>query len=85
MTFSNNTPNTKTIVAGSILSLCVSQGFGERRNIVNISNNLTLSKYGRKQGNRGTKLYKLDDENMVDRIIKRGTNKENVREDGNIG
>mgnify|MGYP000556735885 CR=1 FL=1 len=58
--------NTKTIVAGSILSLWVSQGFGEQRNI-------------------GTKLYKLEDENMVGRFIKRGTNKENVREQGNIG
>ena len=58
--------NTKTVVAGSILSLWVSQGFGEQRNI-------------------GTKLYKLEDENMVGRFIKRGTNKENVREQGNIG
>ena len=31
-------------------------------------------------GNRGTKLYKLDDEENVSQIIKRGTNKENVWE-----
>ena len=31
-------------------------------------------------GNRGTKLYKLDDEKNVSQIIKRGTNKENVWE-----
>ena len=82
MTFSNNTPNTKTIVAGSILSLWVSQGFGDDG---------TLSKYRttehcqNMEGNRGTKLYKLDDENMVSRSIKRGTNEENVREHGNTG
>ena len=29
-------------------------------------------------GNRGTKLNKLGDENMVNKFIKRGTNKENV-------
>ena len=34
--------------------------------------------------NRGTKLYKLEDLNMVSKFIKRGTNKENVWEDGNI-
>jgi len=31
-------------------------------------------------GNRGTRLYKLEDENMVNTFIKRGTNKENVWE-----
>ena len=36
-------------------------------------------------GNRGTKLYKLGDENMVSKFIKGGTNKENVWEVGNIG
>ena len=36
-------------------------------------------------GNRGTKLYKLEDRNMVSKFIKRGTNKENVWENGNIG
>ena len=36
-------------------------------------------------GNRGTKLYKLEDVNMVSKFIKRGTNKENVWEHGNIG
>ena len=36
-------------------------------------------------GNRGTKLYKLEDENIVSKFITRGTNTENVREHGNIG
>ena len=52
----------------------------------------TLAKYRREQGNiglflgkRGTKLYKLEDENMVSKFIKRGTIKENVWEYGNIG
>ena len=36
-------------------------------------------------GNRGTKLNKLEGENMVSKVIKRGTNKENVWEHGNIG
>ena len=36
-------------------------------------------------GNRGTKLYKLEDENIASKFIKRGTNKENVWEHGNIG
>ena len=36
-------------------------------------------------GNRGTRLYKLEDENMVNTFIKRGTNKENVWEYGSIG
>ena len=31
-------------------------------------------------GNRGTKLYKLEDENIASKFIKRGTNKENVWE-----
>ena len=39
--------NTKTIVAGSILSLWVSQGFGEQRNIIR---NKTLQIRGRKHG-----------------------------------
>ena len=33
-------------------------------------------------GNRGTKLYKLEDENIASKFIKRGTNKENVWEHG---
>ena len=52
----------------------------------------TLEKYRRAQGNmslflgnRGTKLYKLEDEDMVSKFIKRRTNKENVRQHGNIG
>ena len=51
-----------------------------------------MAKYQREQGNmslfignRGTKLYKLEDENMVSKFIRRGTNKENVWEDGNMG
>ena len=31
-------------------------------------------------GNRGTKLYKLDEENIVSKFMKRGTNYENVCE-----
>ena len=36
-------------------------------------------------GNRETKLYKLEDENIASKFIRRGTNKENVWEYGNIG
>ena len=36
-------------------------------------------------GNWGTKLYKLEDENMVSKFIERGANKENMWEHGNIG
>ena len=36
-------------------------------------------------GNRGTKLNKLEGENMVSKFIKRGTNKEKLWEHGNIG
>ena len=36
-------------------------------------------------GNRGTKLFKLEDQNIASKFIKRGTNKENVWEHGNIG
>ena len=35
-------------------------------------------------GIRGTKLYKLEDAKIVSKFIKRGTNKENVWEHGNI-
>ena len=52
----------------------------------------TLVKYRKERGNmilflgnRGTRLYKLEDENMVNTFIKRGTNKENVWEYGSIG
>ena len=51
-----------------------------------------MAKYRKEQGNmsvflenRGTKLYNLKDENMASKFIKRGTNKENVWEHGNIG
>ena len=51
----------------------------------------TLRKYRREQGNmnlflgsRETKLYKLEGENILIKFIKRGTNKENVWEHGNI-
>ena len=36
------------------------------------------------KGNRGTRLDKLVDENMVNKFITKGTNKENVWEHGNI-
>ena len=52
----------------------------------------TLAKYPREQenmslilGNTGTKLYKLEEENIVSKFINRGTNTENVGEHGNIG
>ena len=52
----------------------------------------TLVKYRKERGNiilflgnRGTRLYKLKDENMVNTFIKRGTNKENVWEYESIG
>ena len=57
-----------------------------------LGNKETLAKYRRERGNvslflgnRGTKLYKLEDENIASKFIKRGTNKENVSEHGNIG
>ena len=57
-----------------------------------LGNKRTLAKYRREQGNmslflgnRGTKLYKLEDENIASKLIKRGTNKENVWEHGKIG
>ena len=54
-----------------------------------LGNKETLPTYRRKQGtwahffNRGTKLYKLEDEDMY--VIKRGTNSENMWEHGNVG
>ena len=52
-----------------------------------LGNKGTLTKYRRDQGNmslflgnRGTKLYKLDDEKIVSKFIKRGTTKENLWE-----
>ena len=56
-----------------------------------LGNKGTLAKYRREQGNMsaflgnsGTKLYKLKDENIASNFIKRGTNKKNVWEHGNI-
>ena len=49
------------------------RGFGEQGNM-----SLFL-------GNRGTKLYKLEDENIESKFITRGTHTENVQEHGNIG
>ena len=53
-----------------------------------LGNKVALAKYRRQQGNmslflgnRGTKLYKLEDENIVSKFMKRGRNKENVWED----
>ena len=50
-----------------------------------LGNKGTLAKYRREQGNislflgnRGTKLYKLEDENMVSKFIEREANKENM-------
>ena len=37
------------------------------------------------QNNEGYKTLQLEDENMVSKFIKRATNKEHVREHGNIG
>ena len=36
-------------------------------------------------GNKGTKLYKLENEKTVSKFIKRGTTKENVWEHRNMG
>ena len=67
---------------------CFVEGLPE----VSGGNKGTLTKCRRENGNmslflenRGTKLYKLEDVNEVNKFIKRGTNKENVWEDGNIG
>ena len=57
-----------------------------------LGNKGTLAKYPREQGymslylgNWGTKLYKLEEGNIVSKFITRGTNTENVWEHGNIG
>ena len=57
-----------------------------------LGNKGTLAKYSREQGNMslflgnwGTKLYKLEEENIVSKFITRGTNTENVLEHGKIG
>ena len=51
-----------------------------------------MAKHRREQGNMslflgngGTKLYKLEEENIVSKFITRGINKENVWEHGNLG
>ena len=57
-----------------------------------LGNKETLAKYRREQGNmnpflgsRGTKLYKLEDENNVSKFMRRKPNTEKVWEHGNIG
>ena len=57
-----------------------------------LGNKGTLAKCRRQQGNmnpflgsRGTKLYKLEDENNVSKFMKRRPNTEKVWEHGNIG
>jgi len=56
-------------------------GFGEQGNIAKISKGTeNMSPFF---GNRGTKLYKLEDKNIVSKLIRRGTNYENVWEHGN--
>ena len=58
-------------------------GLGEQGNIAKISKGTgNMSPFF---GNRGTKLYKLEDENIVSKFMKRGTNYDNVWEHGNIG
>lgn len=57
--------------------------FGEQENIAKISKGTReYETIFREQGN---KLHKLDDENMVSKLIKRGKNRENVWERWNIG
>lgn len=59
----------------------VSQWFGgTREHSKNIEGNMSPF-----FGNRGTKLYKCEDENIVSKFIKRGTNYKNMWEHGNIG
>ena len=65
------------------LVMRVSQGFGRQGNIGKISKRRWEHEPIFRE--RGKKLYKLEDENMVSKFIKRGTNKENVWEHGNIG
>ena len=58
-------------------------GLGEQGNIAKISKGTeNMSPFF---GNRGTKLHKLEDKNIVSKLIRRGTNYENVWEHGNIG
>ena len=56
---------------------------GEQRNIAKISKGTkNTSPFF---GNRGTKLYKIEDENTVNKFIKMGTYYENVWKYWNIG
>ena len=69
------------VCAGSLVIYEGLPGFwGTREHWQNIQGNMSLF-----LGNRGTKLYKLEDENIVSKFVTRGINKENVREHGNIG
>ena len=61
----------------------ISHGFGETRE--HWQNIKGTREHEPIFSNRGTKIYKLEGENMVSKLIKRGTNKENVWEHGNIG
>jgi len=63
-----------------MFNLCIPEGLSRVW-----GNKETLTKYRREQGtrahffgNRGTKPYKLEAENIVSKFIKRGTNYENV-------
>ena len=56
--------------------------WGEQGNITKISKG--TGNMNTFFGNRGTKLYKLEDKNILSKFIKRGTNHENVWEHGNI-
>ena len=58
------------------------RGLGEQGNITKISKG--TGNMNTFFGNRGTKLYKLEDKNILSKFIKRGTNHENVWEHGNI-
>lgn len=58
-------------------------GLGEQGNIAKTSKGTgNMSPFF---GNRGTKLYKCEDKNIVSKFIKRGTNYKNMWEHGNIG
>ena len=59
------------------------RGFREQGNIGKISKG--TREHERIFSEQGKKIYKLEDENIATKFIKRGTNKENVWEHGNIG
>ena len=59
------------------------KGFREQRNIGKISK-WTRDHERIFKGNGGTKLYKVENEQIVRKFLKWGTNKENVWEHGNI-